>query len=185
MAIDIFVVIRPNPQNPPLSETQTTDSYFSSTFPGAIVFEVSEFDFGVQNLTSPGTAASGAGAGKASFGQLVIRKTVDKVSPALFNLCASGQHLVAIQLYVRHPGAAGAPPVPSLAYEFQMVFVAKIEWSGTAEDSVAEQVSFAYGAMAIAFQAANPDGSMAGAPTKTSWSQIQNSASVQDSIVLQ
>jgi type VI secretion system Hcp family effector len=183
VAVDIFLVIRPNPQNPLLSDSPTTDSYFLSAFPGAVVFEISNFDFAVQNPITVGSAATGAGAGKASLGQLVIHKAVDKVSPALFTLSGTGQHLTAIQLYIRRPGV-GAASAPFLAYEFQMVYVSKIEWSADAGGDLTEAVTFAYGAVAVAFQAANPDGTSAGTPVKSAWSQVLNSSSVQDSIIL-
>ena len=186
MAVDIFLVIRSNPQNPQLSDDPTTDSYFSSTFPGAVVFEVSDFDFDVQNAISIGSATGGAGAGKATLGQLVIHRTVDKLSPALLSVSATGEHFVAIQLYLRHPNpaAGGAVPAPFLAYEFQTVSISKIEWSAGAGADLAEEVTFVYGALAVAFQAANPDGTLAGPPVKSAWSQIQNSSNVQDSIIL-
>ena len=186
MAVDIFLVIRSNPQNPQLSDDPTTDSYFSSTFPGAVVFEVSDFDFDVQNTINIASATTGAGAGKASFGQLVIHRSVDKLSPALLSVSATGEHFVAIQLYLRHPNptAGGAAPAPFLAYEFQTVFISKIEWSAAAGADLTEAVTFVYGAVAVAFQAANPDGTPAGPPAKSAWSQVQNAASVQDSIVL-
>jgi hypothetical protein len=101
-----------NAQNPPLGDSPTTDSYFSSTFPEAVVFEISDFDFDVQNTIDIGSAATGAGAGKASLGQLVIHRTVDKLSPALLNLSTVGQHLAAIQLYLRHPNPPLAAPLP-------------------------------------------------------------------------
>jgi type VI secretion system Hcp family effector len=186
VAVDIFLVIRSNSQNPQVSDTPTTDSYFSSTFPGAVVFEVSDFDFDVQNTVNLGSAAAGAGAGKAALGQLVIHRPVDKLSPALLNVSATGEHFVAIQLYLRHPNptGGGTVPAPFLAYEFQMVFISKIEWSAGAGADLTEEVTFVYGALAVAFQAANPDGSAAGTPAKSAWSQISNSSSVQDSIIL-
>ena len=186
MAVDIFLVIRSNPENPQLSDTPTTDSYFSSTFPGAVVFEVSDFDFDVQNTINIASATTGAGAGKASFGQLVIHRSVDKLSPALLSVSATGEHFVAIQLYLRHPNpaAGGAVPAPFLVYEFQMVFISKIEWSASAGADLTEEVTFTFGALAVAFRAANPDGTAAGTPVKSGWSQIQNSSSVQDYIIL-
>jgi hypothetical protein len=47
-----------------------------------------------------------------------------------------------------------------------------------------EEVTFICGALAVAFQAANADGTAAGTPVKSAWSQLTNSSSVQDSIVL-
>ena len=64
------------------------------------------------------------------------------------------------------------------------MFISKIEWSAAAGADLTEAVTFVYGAVAVAFQAANPDGTPAGPPAKSAWSQVQNAASVQDSIVL-
>jgi type VI secretion system secreted protein Hcp len=186
VAVDIFLVIRSNPQNPQLSDTPTTDSYFSSTFPGAVVFEISDFDFDVQNTINIASASTGAGAGKANFSQLVIHRSVDKLSPALLSVSATGEHFAAIQLYLRHPNptAGGTVPAPFLAYEFQTVFISKIEWSAGAGADLTEEVTFIYGALAVAFQAVNADGTAAGTPVKSAWSQMSNSPSVQDSIIL-
>jgi type VI protein secretion system component Hcp len=187
VAVDIFLVIRPNSQNPQVSDTLTTDPYFASTFSGAVVFEVSDFDFDVQTTINLGAAVGVPAAGKASFGQLVIHRAVDKLSPALLSVSATGEHFAAIQLYLRHPNptAGGAVPAPFLAYEFQTVFISKIEWSaGAAGADLTEEVTFVYGALAVAFQAVNADGTTAGTVVKSGWSQLQNSSSVQDSIIL-
>jgi type VI protein secretion system component Hcp len=186
VAVDIFLVIRSNNSNPQISDTTTTDSYFSSTFSSAVVCEISDFDFDVQNTINIGTATAGAGGGKAALGQLVIHRAVDKLSPALLSISATGEHFVAIQLYLRHsnPTAGGTAPAPFLAYEFQTVFISKIEWSAGAGADLTEEVTFIYGAVAVAFQASNADGSLAGAPVKSAWSQLTNSSSVQDSIIL-
>jgi hypothetical protein len=45
-------------------------------------------------------------------------------------------------------------------------------------------VTFIYEALAVAFQAANADGTAAGTSVKSAWSQVQNSSNVQDSIIL-
>ena len=185
MAVDIFLVIRSNTQNLQVSDTPTTDTYFSSAFPGAVVFEVSDFDFNVQNTINVGTTGAAPATGKAALGQLVIHRPVDKLSPALLSINATGAHFVAIQLYLRHPNAAGGPAsAPFLAYEFQTVLISKIEWSAGAGADLTEEVTFIYEALAVAFQATNPDGSAAGTPVKTAWSQITNSSNVTDSIVL-
>jgi type VI protein secretion system component Hcp len=185
VAVDIFLVIRSNSQNPQISDTPTTDPYFLSTFSSAVVSEIIDFDFDVQNTVSITSASTGAGAAKANFGQLVIHRSVDKLSPALLSINASGEHFAAIQLYLRHPNPAGGQvSAPFLAYEFQTVFISKIEWSAGAGADLTEEVTFVFGALAVAFQAANPDGSLAGAPTKSAWSQLANSSNVQDSIIL-
>jgi type VI protein secretion system component Hcp len=64
------------------------------------------------------------------------------------------------------------------------VFITNITWSGSSDDEQpTEEVTFIFGAMIIAYQATNPDGSLAPA-VRGGWSEITNSASVQDTISL-
>ncbi len=189
MAIDTFLVIRPNPQNPPIGEAPTTDSYFQKTFPGAAVISIRDFDFAVESPAAIGSASSGLLAGKAKFDEFVFHKAIDRASPGLFAVCSSGHPFAAVQLYIREaapgPGTSGVA-APFLAYEFQTVIITKIDWSGGGADpELSEEVTFAYGALVIAYQATNPDGSLAGAPVKANWSEVSNLPNVQDSIVLQ
>ncbi len=54
--------------------------------------EVMSFSWGV-NQTGAGSTGGGGGAGKASFSNFTIVKTLDKASPLLMLACASGEHL--------------------------------------------------------------------------------------------
>src|SRR5438105_8515124 len=73
-------------------------------------FEIKDFSFGVENPTSIGSATGGAGAGKIKFNEFTIKKTVDKASPLLFKVCASGDHFRTVTLYLRKAG--GEPTRP-------------------------------------------------------------------------
>jgi type VI secretion system secreted protein Hcp len=188
VAFDAFLVIRSIPGNPPIGESPTTDSYFLKTFPNATVIPVIDFEFAVES-PGAGVASSGAGAGKVTLDDLVIQKTIDKASPALFSACASGHAFAAVQLYLRKDGPGTGPggtAAPFVGYEFQTAFITKIDWSGSdAEAEPTEQVTFAYGALAIAYKQVNPDGSTAGPPVTGSWNRVTSLPQVQDSIVLQ
>jgi type VI protein secretion system component Hcp len=54
--------------------------------------EISSFSFGVSNSETPG-AASGASAGKVSFSDLHITKSLDQSSAELFKSCVGGINL--------------------------------------------------------------------------------------------
>jgi type VI secretion system secreted protein Hcp len=177
VSIQAFLVIPQKPGNPPVTEAPSTDPYFTATFPSAAVIEVKTFEFAVENATTVGSATGGAGA-KARLDQLVILKSVDKVSTSLFNASVSGAHFAVAHLFIRHDGAA--QQVPFLDYEFQTVFITNIAWSGSGGDpDPAEAVTFEYGALKIVYKTANPDGSQ-GQAVSASWSQVTNSADVAD-----
>jgi type VI secretion system secreted protein Hcp len=184
VAVDLFLVIPQNPATPQINPTltTTTDQYFSTAFPNAAVFEVADYDFVVENPTTIG-AGGGAGAGKVRFDGLVIHKQVDKISPVLFTISASGEHFAVVQLYVRRTG--GAPgATPYLAYEFQTVFITNIEWSASDSADPTEAVTFAYGVVVIAFEPTNADGSPAAAVVRGSWSEITNEGNIPDTLNL-
>jgi type VI secretion system secreted protein Hcp len=65
--------------------------------------EISSFQWGASN-TAVSAAGSGGGAGKVSFQDIHLVKSVDKASPLLMLACASGQHIKTATLYCRKAG---------------------------------------------------------------------------------
>jgi type VI secretion system secreted protein Hcp len=182
MAINVFLVIPQNPVNPPIQGTATADQTVAAAFPNATVISVSSFDLSMENPASPGSASGGAGAGKVQFDPLVVQKAVDSSSPSLFSAASSGRHFQAVQLYLQQ--ASSPTGKPFLAYEFQTVFITKIEWSGNSGgEDAAETVTFAYGTVVIAYQQPNPDGST-GPVAQQGWNQITNTADVQSTLAI-
>jgi type VI secretion system secreted protein Hcp len=181
MAIDIFLVIPENPANPPVEGTAAADQSIAATFPNATVISVSSFELGVENSVSLGSATGGAGAGKVQFDPLIIQKAVDHASPSLFSAASSGRNFQAVQLYLRSSGPATQP---FLAYEFRAVLITKIDWSGNSgSQEAAETLTLAYGAVVVAFQQPNPDGSP-GPVTQGGWNQVTNTADVQNTLAI-
>jgi type VI secretion system secreted protein Hcp len=181
MAIDIFLVIPENPANPPVDGTAAADQSVAATFPNATVISVSSFELGIENPVSLGSATGGAGAGKVQFDPLIIQKAVDHASPSLFSAASSGRNFQAVQLYLRSSGPAAQP---FLAYEFRTVLITKIDWSGnTGSQEAAETLTLAYGAVVVAFQQPNPDGS-AGPVTQGGWNQVTNTTDVQNTLAI-
>jgi type VI secretion system secreted protein Hcp len=76
--------------------------------PSSPTLEISSWSWGVSNSTSVGSGGGG-GAGKASLGSLNITKVIDKASPRLAFLCASGQTIPTMTLVILRPGGLNLP----------------------------------------------------------------------------
>jgi type VI secretion system secreted protein Hcp len=180
MAMDIYLVIPPSPDNPPISADPVPDKYFATTFPKGSVVAIRNFSFATENPTSIGSTSGGAGTGKARLNPVVIEKWVDGASRSLFSMNVTGQHLSKMQLYIRRAGATGGKPY--LAYEFGTVFVSRIDWSGGGGELPLERVTFAYGSLALGYYPQRPDGTL-GKPVEAGWDQVTNSEPKQDMLV--
>jgi type VI secretion system secreted protein Hcp len=171
MAVDIYLVIPPSPDNPPITVDPVQDKYFAA-MKGAAVVEVRRFSLGSENSTTIGSASGGAGAGRAKFDPVIIEKSVDTMSRLLFSMNVTGKNLAKLQLYIRKAGVASGKPY--LAYEFGMVFVSNIDWSGgSGDDGPLERVTFAYGSLALGYYPQKPDGTL-GKPVEIGWDQVTN-----------
>jgi type VI secretion system secreted protein Hcp len=129
--------------------------------------ELSAADFGASQTISIGSQGSGAGAGKVSFGDLTVRKFIDRASPQLFLDLAAGKHYTAVTLLVRRAGN-----VPYVQYTFKTVFVKSVNESFDGTDG-SEEVHFAYGSEQVAYRQQAPDGSL-GKPITTGWDRVTN-----------
>ncbi|MGH3302194.1 MAG: Hcp family type VI secretion system effector [Streptosporangiaceae bacterium] len=182
MAIDMFLVIPQNPANPPVTGETSADPSVATAFPNATVIPVTSFELEVENATVLGSAGAGAGAGRAQFSPLTVTKLVDKTSPSLFSACASGSHFAAVQLYLRQ--SAGPSQSTFLAYEFQTVFITKIDWSGSAGDQVpAETLAMEYGALVIAYKPTTSAGTP-GPVTRGGWNRVANTSDVPSTLAM-
>jgi type VI secretion system secreted protein Hcp len=182
MAIDMFLVIPQNPDNPSLTETAEADPSVAAAFPDATIIPVTGFELEVDNPAQIGSAAGGAGAGKADFSPLTVNKLVDQASASLFAACASGRQFAAVQLYLRQ--SAGPSGNIFLAYEFHTVFITKIDWSGSAGNEMpAETLTMEYGALVIAYKPTDSAGSP-GQVTQDSWNRITNTSDVQSTLAV-
>ena len=159
MAIDAFLVLTDIHGNVLPGETQ--DQYFSQRQFKAT--ELSVYSFGIHNSTIIGSGSGGNGSGKAAFTDFKITKVVDSISSALLQYVGGGagySHLKQLDLYLRKVGSPGSTNNAGfLKYSFQLVYVTDVEWSGGAgDDSVKENVTFAYGALQITYTAQLPSG---------------------------
>jgi len=108
---------------------------------GAGSLEVDSYSWGVTSPVSIGSPGGGAGAGKATFSDLVVTRPVDSVSPKLFAAAASGQHFASAALVV--PTRKG-----SMRYTFDLVFVTGVQHSSSG-DRPLETLTLTYGAVKV------------------------------------
>jgi type VI secretion system secreted protein Hcp len=110
--------------------------------PASPTLEISSWSWGVTNSGSIGSGGGG-GAGRATLGSLNITKVIDKASPRLAFLCASGQHLPTVTLTVQRPGASN---LPYFEIKLTDAIVTSVQHSGSGGDNVlpTEHVTFEY-----------------------------------------
>lgn len=173
MAFDAFLVFAGEGAAAVTIEGETQDEEMS----GQKAFEVSEFNFDIENTLNIGSASGGAGAGKVQFNEFNVKKRTDKASPILFLNCCNGGHFNDVHLLLRKAGVEKAKSGGNyLKFSMKLVAVKKIGWSGTTGDDVCEEeVTFEYGAIKIEYWWQDEAGAVKG-PKKTEWSRIKNKA---------
>lgn len=154
--------------------TPVNGESIDKTFGGSI--ELSEFSFGAENSVSISSATGGAGAGKATFKEFSIKKLTDTSSVSLFTNLCQGAHYTA-RISIRKSGAAaGASGAVYLSFEFDVLMVKSIDWSGSSGDDVpTESVVFMYGAMSLTYQRQLSGGQLASDTYSNAWSAQTNS----------
>lgn len=165
MAFDAFLMVRDAQarQAPGLPVGESQDPLYK----GAI--ELNSFTFGVENAILIG-AATGAGAGKATFKEFTVTKPVDSTSGTFFKFSTTGQHFLNVTLAMRKAGSGK----PYLIYSFGTVVVTNIEWSGSSgDDTPTETLTFAYGQLQVSYIQQRTDGSRSPAQVEN-WDRVAN-----------
>ena len=137
--------------------------------------EIYSFSWGASNPVTVGSGTTGSGGGKVVLSSFNVMKKTDKSSPKLFSACCAGNHFATATVTMRK---AGGQQNVFLTYEFKQVFVESIQWSGSSggDDSPAESVSFAYGAVTTKYTPQKKDGSM-DSPIPAGWDLTTNKSS--------
>lgn len=139
--------------------------------PNAI--EVNAFSFGASNPSGP--RSGGGGAGKVSFSDLNITKSLDKASPMLYLRTANGQHVDQVKLFVRKNDAKGAP-VDYYMVTLVDVIVTSTTTSGTSGgDRPTESVTLNFAKIGFTYKPQKPDGSF-GTAIVSGWDVVLNKA---------
>ncbi|MEM0937122.1 MAG: type VI secretion system tube protein Hcp, partial [Pseudomonadota bacterium] len=145
-------------------------------------FEVLSFEIGAENNVNIGSISGGAGAGKASFKELNFTKKTDTASCAMFNKLCVGEHFAEFIIELRRQSGTaagkGASGLTFLKWEFKLVMIQDIAWSGSDGDDVCEETVVAqFGAMKVTYVPQNQDGSPNSKDKKvTEWSRVKNKA---------
>ncbi|MGH1491600.1 MAG: type VI secretion system tube protein Hcp [Acidimicrobiales bacterium] len=138
-------------------------------------FVVRDYEIGAENSINIGSISAGGGAGKATFKELTVTKTVDGLSCDLFSKLTTGGHYndMIIEL---HKAAGSGSTEPFVKWEFKLVMVQDIAWTGSEyDDETYETVVLQYGAMKTTYFVGAKKGKMK-KDSSAEWSRILNSA---------
>ena len=138
-------------------------------------FEIISFELGAENVINIGSISGGGGAGKATFKEFTITKKTDTASTGLFECLVTGNHFKDMIIELRRSGAGNNKSGGTfMKFEFRLVMVQDISWSGSDGDDICEEtVIFQYGAIEVSYFPQAADGKM-GSPKVTRWSRVKN-----------
>ncbi len=141
--------------------------------------EILSFEIGAENNVNIGSISAGGGAGKATFKELNVTKKTDLMSAQLFESCVTGDHFDSMTIELRRAAQGGGGKGGTfLKWEFKMVMVQDLSWSGSDGDDICEEtIVFQYGAMKVTYTQQKADGT-AGEVKDKMWSRVLNEASL-------
>lgn len=182
MAFDAFMAFKSAKTGKWLEgETQTDWSKSNETLatsPSSLKdskpFEIDDFSFDIENVLNIGSSSGGVGAGKVTFNPFSFSRKVDKASPDFFRMCCSGTHFSDVVLALRKQTGGEASGEVFLRFDFKVVGVKTVEWSGAdGDEAVKESVTLEYGAIQIRYSPQDKDGKLL-TPVPASWDRIRN-----------
>jgi len=119
--------------------------------------EVLSWSWGVSTGAS-GAQGSGGGDGKASFSDFNFTHRVDKASPVLFKMCATGEHIKEATITARK---AGKGQQEFLIIKMSDVIVTSVQAGGGGNDgSTAESVGLRFAKVDLEYKPQRPDGAL-------------------------
>lgn len=117
--------------------------------------EVLSWSWGV---SQSGSIGGGGGAGKASFNDFNFTHFVDKATPVLMKVCATGEHLKEATITVRK---AGKGQQEFLIIKMSDVIVTSVHPGGAGDGgSTAENVALQFAKVDLEYKPQKPDGSL-------------------------
>ncbi len=176
MVVAHYVVFVPYSGTPLTGDGNTAaglvDPFRADVAPAAF-FPVESWSMDVEQTLSIGSQSTGAGAGKITFNPFAISRRIDRISPALFGLAASGTPFEFVDLIEHRPGKDGARAA-FVAWRFQLVAVKTVAW-GSGEDRPTETVTFEYGGLTIRYLPQSSTGQLE-PPVQAGWDRVRNVA---------
>jgi type VI secretion system secreted protein Hcp len=189
MAFDTYMQFKDSKSNWLSGESQVVingDSPLGTDISQGAVFEIDDFSFDIEQVLNIGSSSSGAGAGKVTFNPFQITRKTDRASPKLFMMCCTGEHFQQVSLYLRRAGGMGGLPGAAsassgftfLRYDFALVAVKTISWSGSdGDEAMKEEVTFEYGALQVRYIQQDTSGSpVTTGPNVGTWNRVTNNA---------
>lgn len=111
-------------------------------------------------LHQPGSMATGGGGGmgKVNFSDLSFTHFVDKATPNLMKVCATGEHIKEAKITIRK---SGKTPQEFLLITMNDVFITEVVPSGqSGEGGMVENVSLQFSKVDLEYKPQKPDGSL-------------------------
>jgi len=172
MAVDAFLYLKVPDKNKSFQPVgETTDK----TYKEYCAFEIKDFSFDVEHGHTIGSATTGAGGGKAKFGELTCKRTTDSASSIFFRNCCAGMHYESAVIAIRKAGgdmeSAGKA---YLYFAFGTVFTTKVDWSGPGDEGPEETVTFAFGQFGVRYMQQDATGELSGTKKDADWDQTKN-----------
>jgi type VI secretion system secreted protein Hcp len=99
---------------------------------------------------------SGSGAGKVQISDLTITKYVDRSTPVVFQMCASGKAIKTGVLTVRK---AGGTPLEYIKITFTQAIISAVTYGAGADDRIPETVTFNFASVQFDYVPQKADGS--------------------------
>jgi type VI secretion system secreted protein Hcp len=124
----------------------------------ADAIDILSFSFGASQSGTIGVGDGTARAGRANVQDVTIMKTVDKVSPLLFDDCVTGNYLATVDVIYDKP--TGDAQEDYYKIHMEDVIISSIQHSGSSENPM-ESISFSYSKIKVSY---NPeeDGALKG-----------------------
>jgi type VI secretion system secreted protein Hcp len=146
MAVNAYCIIDGRPGNSP-SKKDAVD--------------ILSFSWGCANTATYGAGSSGreSRSGRASLSDVVIMKVTDKLTPLLFDDCASGDVIAKVEIIYDKP--MGDQQEDYFKIEMEDVIVTSVQLSGSSENPT-ESVSFAYEKIKIMYNPESDEGKLEG-----------------------
>lgn len=116
--------------------------------------EVLSFSWGVTSTAGAASTGSGGASGKSTFQDLAFTHAIDRASPELLRVCATGEHLK--EATITHRKAGKAQP-EFLIVKMNDVVITSVAHGGTPEGST-ESVTLAFAKVALEYKRQRPDG---------------------------
>jgi len=175
-AVDMFIAFE-DPGTPDLAvATETLDKYIEKASGCKGICDAKSINLGIENPIKLGSATGGAGAGKASFKEIVVEMDLKASLNKLFMACVLGSHYKKVTLIYRKAGGASATLKPYFKIELGTVLITNAAMINEGDDPPRARVTLRCASIKQYLWKQKADGSLIDPPTITMWNQTTNTA---------